>query len=122
PDAMRKFADRIPSLDARFFVTAVLTQREAGGNLSEVLDRLAAVMRDRFRIRREVRVRSAHGRATATVLAGMPPGLAFLMFIKSPDQMNLMFSHPLGVKLLVIGGVLELLGILVIRKLIDIEY
>lgn len=122
PDALRSFAQRIPSLDARFFVTAVLTQREAGGNLSEVLDRLASVMRERFRIRREVRVRSAHGRMTAGVLASMPPALALLTFINSPDQAKLMMTDPLGIKMLIVGGVLEVLGILVIRKLIDIEY
>lgn len=122
PDALKSFAARIPSLDARFFVTAVLTQREAGGNLSEVLDRLASVMRDRFRVKREVRVRSAHGRITATVLASMPPALAALMFMNDPEQFRMMTTDPLGVRMLIGGGVLEILGILVIRKLIDIEY
>jgi tight adherence protein B len=122
PDALRAFAERVPTLDARFFVTAVLTQREAGGNLSEVLDRLAAVMRERFRIKREVRVRSAHGRITATALAGMPPVLAALMFINDPAQVRLMISDPLGVRMLIVGGVLEILGLLVIRKLVNIEY
>ena len=122
PDALRTFAQRVPSLDARFFVTAVLTQRETGGNLSEVLDRLAAVMRERFRIKREVRVRSAHGRMTASVLAGMPPVLALLIFMNDPNQFKIMLDDPLGVRMLIFGGVLEVLGLLVIRKLVDIEY
>jgi tight adherence protein B len=122
PDALRTFAQRIPSLDARFFVTAVLTQREAGGNLSEVLDRLGSVMRERFRIKREVRVRSAHGRMTAAVLAGMPPVLALLMFMGDPSQVYLMYNDPLGFKLLIAGAGLEVLGLLVIRKLVNIEY
>ena len=68
--ALRNFAERIPSLDARFFVTAVLTQKEAGGNLSEVLDNLASIVRDRFKVKRQVRVISAHGRITGSVLVG----------------------------------------------------
>ena len=69
PDVLREFADRVPLLDARFFVTAVLTQRETGGNLAEVLDKLAALIRERFKVRRQVRVLSAHGRITGWTLA-----------------------------------------------------
>lgn len=122
PDALRTFAQRIPLIDARFFVTAVLTQRESGGNLSEVLDRLASVMRERFRIRRDVSVRSAHGRITAYVLAAMPPALAGMMFINSPDQLQILTSDPLGVRMILAGVVLEVIGVLVIRRLVDIEY
>ena len=122
PDALKAFADRIPSLDARFFVTAVLTQREAGGNLSEVLDRLAAVMRERFRIKREVRVRSAHGRMTALVLAGMPPVLASVMLFSSPDQFKVLISDPLGVRMIAVAVSLQIIGMLVVRKLVAIEY
>ena len=69
-------AERVPLIDARFFVTAVLTQREAGGNLAEVLDNLATVIRERFKVKRQVRVITAHGRMTAWVLGAMPPVLA----------------------------------------------
>ena len=79
PEAMRDFAKRIPSLDARFFVTAVLTQREAGGNLAEVLDNLSSVIRERFKVKRQVRVISAHGRITGWILAAMPPLVALGM-------------------------------------------
>jgi len=122
PDALRAFAGRIPSLDARFFVTAVLTQREAGGNLAEVLDRLAGVMRERFRIKREVRVKSAHGRITAFVLAGMPPVLAILMLWSNPDAVHTLISDPLGIRMIVTGVVLQVIGTLVVRKLVDIQY
>lgn len=122
PDALKMFAERIPSLDARFFVTAVLTQREAGGNLSEVLDRLASVMRERFRIKREVRVRSAHGRVTAFVLAGMPPVLAGLMMISNPEEFKLLIDDPLGVRMIMAAVVLQVIGTLIVRKLVDIEY
>lgn len=122
PDALRAFAERIPTIDARFFVTAVLTQREAGGNLAEILDRLAAVMRERFRIRQEVRVRSAHGRITAYVLAAMPPTLAVLMLLANPQQMMILVTDPLGVRLIIGGVVLQVVGVLLVRKIVDIQY
>ena len=122
PDALRAFAERVPTIDARFFVTAVLTQREAGGNLSEILDRLATVMRERFRIRREVRVRSAHGRITAYVLAAMPPALAVLMLLSNPSQMMILANDPLGVRLILAGVVLQVIGVLLVRKIVDIQY
>ena len=122
PDALRAFAERIPSLDARFFVTAVLTQREAGGNLAEILDRLASVMRERFRIKREVRVKSAHGRITAFVLAGMPPVLAVLMLSGNPEGVRMLVSDPLGIKMIAVAIVLQVVGTLVVRKLVDIQY
>ena len=122
PDALRSFAERIPTIDARFFVTAVLTQREAGGNLSEILDRLASVMRERFRIRREVRVRSAHGRLTAYMLAAMPPVLAVLMLLSNPTQLLILANDPLGFRLLLAGVVLQVVGVLLVRKIVDIQY
>ena len=73
PEALAAFAQRVPLIDARFFVTAVTTQREMGGNLAEVLDRLSAVIRDRFKVKRQVRAVSAHGRITGLVLAILPP-------------------------------------------------
>ncbi len=85
PEALQRFADRMPLLDARFFVTAVLTQRESGGNLSEVLDNLSRVIRDRFRVKRQIRVLSAHGRITGAVLGGLPPALAVFFFLTRPD-------------------------------------
>jgi tight adherence protein B len=122
PDALRAFAERVPTIDARFFVTAVLTQREAGGNLAEILDRLAAVMRERFRIRQEVRVKSAHGRITAYVLAAMPPTLAVILLMASPQQMMILATDPLGVRLIIAAIVLQVVGVLLVRKIVDIQY
>ena len=73
--------ERVPILDVRFFVTAVLIQRETGGNLSEILDNLAHVVRERFKIRRQVRVHTAHGRFTACVLLSLPPALAVVLLV-----------------------------------------
>ena len=85
PDALKLFAERIPVLDARFFVTAVLIQRESGGNLSEVLDNLARVIRERFRVKRQIRVISAHGRLTGWILVCLPPALGLVLFTINPE-------------------------------------
>jgi len=122
PDALKAFADRIPLVDARFFVTAVLTQRESGGNLSEVLDNLASVIRERFKVKRQIRVVTAHGRITGVVLVLLPPCMAVLMYTLGPDNFAPLFTDPLGVKMLIGAGVLQVIGTLVMRKLINFEY
>jgi tight adherence protein B len=121
-DAFRNFAARIPVLDARFFVTAVMTQREAGGNLAEVLDNLAAVIRERFKVKRQVRVISAHGRITGWVLAALPPSVGVAAFIMSPYHIQTLLGDPLGVRMIIAAVVMQILGTLVIRKIVDIEY
>lgn len=121
-EALRGFAERIPIIDARFFATAVLTQRETGGNLSEILDNLAAVIRDRFKVKRQVRVVTAHGRITGWILSALPPTLAGVLFVISPEYMNLLFADPLGLQMLVAGVFLQVTGTLVIRKLVNVPY
>ena len=122
PDALRSFAQRVPVLDARFFVTAVLTQREAGGNLAEVLDNLAAVIRERFKVKRQVRVISAHGRMTGWVLAGLPPALALAFLLTTPNHMQTLINDPLGVYMIVGAVIAQVLGTFIIRKIVAIEY
>jgi tight adherence protein B len=122
PDAMRNFARRVPVLDARFFVTAVLTQRETGGNLAEVLDNLGTVIRERFKVKRQVRVLSAHGRITGWVLALLPPSLALATFVINPNHLGTLIGDPLGQRMIVVAVVLQILGTLVIRRIVDIEY
>ena len=122
PDALRSFADRVQLLDARFFVTAVLTQRETGGNMSEVLDKLASVIRERFKVKRQVRVVSAHGRITGVVLGLLPPVIAGLIFLVSPDHIRLLVDDPLGLYMLVGGLVLQVTGVLIIRRIVNVEY
>ena len=122
PDALRAFANRSPILDARFFVTALLTQRETGGNLSEVLDNLASVIRERFKVKRQVRVMSAHGRITGWVLAFLPIAVGTILFAISPSQMRVLVDDPMGVRMVVAALVLEVVGVLAIRKIVNIEY
>src|SRR5262245_52801407 len=121
-DALKSLAERVPIVDAKFFATAVLTQRETGGNLSEVLDNLAAVIRERFKVKRQVRAVTAHGRITGWILACLPPALAFILSLVSPDFMAPLFSDPLGVKMLAVGCTLQVIGMLTIRKLVNIRY
>ena len=122
PEAMRNFARRVPVLDARFFVTAVLTQRETGGNLAEVLDNLGTVIRERFKVKRQVRVLSAHGRITGWVLTMLPPALALATLIVNPNHLGSLLHDPLGQKLIMVGVILQIMGTLIIRKLVDVEY
>jgi tight adherence protein B len=122
PDAMRNFAARIPLLDARFFVTAVLTQRESGGNLAEVLDNLASVIRDRFKVKRQVRVISAHGRITGVVLSALPPCLAVAIMFISPTHLKVLTGDPIGHDMIYAAIVMQILGTIIIRKLCNIEY
>ena len=122
PEALRSFAERIPVLDAKFFATAVLTQRDAGGNLAEVLDNLAAVIRERFKVRRQVRVISAHGRITGWILAGLPPTLSVVFLVVTPKHMQTLFNDPLGVQFIIAAVVLQIVGTLFIRKIVNIEY
>src|SRR5687767_8204848 len=121
-DALRRFAERIPILDARFFVTAVLIQRESGGNLSEVLDNLSKVIRERFRVKRQMRVISAHGRITGWILVCLPPALGVALMAVSEEHRKTMFGEPLGIQMMIGAAVLQVIGTLIIRKIVDVEY
>jgi tight adherence protein B len=121
-DAMRNFGARIPVLDARFFVTAVLTQRESGGNLAEVLDNLSSVIRERFKVKRQVRVISAHGRITGWILALLPPALALATLILNPAHLGTLLDDPIGIRMIVTAVFLQVAGTLAIRRIVKIEY
>ena len=121
-DGLRAFAARVPLIDARFFVTAVLTQREAGGNLAEVLDNLSAVIRERFKIKRQLRVISAHGRLTGAVLGALPPSLGLFLLIRTPDHFRVLIDDPSGVRMLTVAVCLQLLGAFLIHRITNIEY
>lgn len=121
-EALKKLAERIPLLDVRFFVTAILTQRDAGGNLAEILENIASVIRDRFKVKRQVRVITAHARITGAVLAGMPPACGFAVSVIAPDQMKTLFTDPLGIRMVIIAVVMQVTGALMIRKIVNIEY
>jgi tight adherence protein B len=121
-EALKSFAERVPLLDARFFVTAVLIQRESGGNLAEILGNLANVIRERFKVKRQVRVTSAHGRITGWILSGLPPSLAAAFMVTSPNHIMTLVRDPLGINMIIGALVLQTIGTLIIRKLVQIEY
>ncbi len=121
PDALRSLAVRVPLLDARFFATAVLTQRESGGNLSEVLDGLSRLIRERFKLKRQVRTLSAHGRITGWVLAALPIVLAALMFVIAPEHIGLLFTDPLGIRMVIAVSVLQVIGFIAMQRIVNIE-
>ncbi len=121
PDVLKAFAERIPLLDVRIFVTAVLTQRETGGNLAEVLDKLSALVRERFRIRRQVQVVSAHGRITGWVLVALPPVVALALYLIVPSHLAPLVTDPLGLQLTAGAIVLQVIGTVAIRRIVSIE-
>ena len=120
-DSLFQLADRIPIMDVRFFTTAVLIQRDTGGNLAEILDGLAHVVRERFRIRREIRTKTAHGRFTGLVLLSLPAGLGVILTIINPDHMGLLFNHRTGHTMIGAAIVMQIVGFLWIRHILDLE-
>jgi tight adherence protein B len=120
-EALGNLADRVPLVDVKFFVTAVMLQRETGGNLAEILDNLSYVIRERFKILRQVRVYTAQGRLTMLLLMGMPPLIVMGMYFMNPQFIRPLFTDPIGHAMLVIGIVLQTMGYFVIRKIIRIQ-
>lgn len=120
-DALMNLTERVPLVDVKFFVTAVMLQRETGGNLAEILDNLSYVIRERFKIQRQVRVYTAQGRLTMALLMGMPPIIVAVMLILNPGFIQPLFADPIGHALVVGGITLQTVGYFVIRKIIRIQ-
>jgi tight adherence protein B len=120
-DALMNFTERIPLVDIKFFVTAVMLQRETGGNLAEILDNLSYVIRERFKIQRQVRVHTAQGRLTMALLMAMPPVVVVVLELFSPDFVRPLFHDPIGHFLVVVSIALQTIGYFVIRKIIRIQ-
>jgi len=120
-DALMNLTERVPLVDVKFFVTAVMLQRETGGNLAEILDNLSYVIRERFKIQRQVRVHTAQGRLTMALLMAMPPTVVTILLVFSPDFVRPLFYDPIGHALLVLSIALQTVGYFVIRKIIKIQ-
>jgi len=119
--ALQKLAKRVPSLDVHFFVSAVLLQKRTGGNLAEILDKLAYVIRERFKLRGRIRAVSAHGRMTATALSAIPVVVAILMFYTNPDYVKFFFTDDVGNIMMGAAIALQLIGYAVMKKIVNIE-
>ena len=120
-DALSNLAARVPLVDVQFFITALMIQKDTGGNLAEILDELARVIRERFRIHREVQIKTAQGRLTALILILLPIGMLILMRIMNPSYVNVLFEDPLGLKMLAVAGILQVLGAGILWKIVHIE-
>jgi tight adherence protein B len=120
-EALNNLSSRVPLLDVKFFVTAVLIQRETGGNLSEILENLATVVRERFKVLRQVRVHTAHGRFTGYVLVALPAALAITLMFINPEHMSLLFTERMGHVMLTVAVVLQVIGFIWIKRVVKIE-
>ncbi len=120
-DALVNLTVRVPLVDVKFFVTAVMLQRETGGNLAELLDNLSYVIRERFKILRQVRVYTAQGRLTMMLLMAMPPVIVVTMLVMKAEFIRPLFADPIGHGFLAAAITLQTVGYFVIRRLIQIQ-
>ena len=120
-DALTNFAERVPIVDVRFFVTALLIHKETGGNLAALLDDLAGVIRERFRLLRDVRVRTAQGRLTAGILMALPPAFVLIMRGISPDYVTPLFTDVMGRYMLGGAILLQIVGSIVLWRIVNIK-
>jgi tight adherence protein B len=119
--AMHNMAQRVPIQDVRIVITAILIQKETGGNLAEVLDKCSHVIRERFRLKREIKTKTAQGRLTGIILTLLPVILGFLLYLVNPKHISLLWTRPLGLKMLYTATVMTVVGGLIIRKIVRIR-
>jgi tight adherence protein B len=120
-DALKAMCERVPNLDLRFFVTSVLIQRMTGGDLSEILDKIGYVIRERFRILGQVQALTAEGRLSGVILIALPFGLFIMMLYIKPDYVEKLWTHELGIKMSIFALIAQLVGALVIKKIVNIK-
>jgi tight adherence protein B len=118
---LKKLGRRVPSLDVQFFVSAVLLQKRTGGNLAELLDKLAHIIRERFKLRARIRAISAQGLMSGRILAAIPAAVGALMFVVNPRYAQFFVDDPAGHELLAGAVGLQLVGYLIIKKIVTIE-
>jgi tight adherence protein B len=119
--ALENLINRMPLQDMRIVVTGILIQKESGGNLAEVLDKASYVIRERFRLKQQVRVHTAQGRLTGWILACLPLVLGIALYLVNPTVMSVLWTRPIGVKLLYISADMTTVGMLIIRKIVDMD-
>ncbi|HWC96163.1 MAG TPA: type II secretion system F family protein [Candidatus Sulfopaludibacter sp.] len=118
---LRKLSQRVPSMDVQFFVSAVLLQKRTGGNLAELLDKLANLMRERFKLRARIRAVSAQGLMSGRILSAIPAGVGLMMFLVNPRYARFFVDDPAGHELLAAGLGLQFVGYLIIKKIVSFE-
>ncbi len=120
-ETLRDMTERIPNLDLKFFVTALILQRQTGGDLAEILDKIGSLIRDRFRIWGQIQALTGEGRLSGVVLLALPFVLLIAVYQLNPDYIMVLFTDPLGTKMLAVGALMQVAGALVIRKIINIK-
>ncbi len=120
-ETLRDMTERIPNLDLKFFVTALILQRQTGGDLAEILDKIGSLIRDRFRIWGQIQALTGEGRLSGVVLLALPFVLLIAVYQLNPDYIMVLFTDPLGTKMLAVGALMQVVGALVIRKIINIK-
>lgn len=119
--ALENLANRVESDDLDMVVTAVLIQRQVGGNLSEILDNISTTIRDRVKIKGDIKAITAQGRMSGIIISVLPVGLGIVLYIINPEHISLLFKEQLGIAILVFSGIMELTGIFLINKIVKIE-
>jgi len=122
PRAFERMYDRMPLQEVNFFAIVVAIQSQTGGNLAEALSNLSGVLRDRYRLQAKVKSFSAEAKASAMIIGALPPLVMGVVFLTSPDYISLMWTNQLGRIMLACGAAWMLLGILVMRKMINFEF
>ncbi|MGI6093511.1 MAG: type II secretion system F family protein [Negativicutes bacterium] len=120
-DAMNNLAKRIDSNDLDLVITAVIIQRQVGGNLAEILDNIAATIRARVKMKGKIRTLTAQGRISGIIVGLLPIAVGILIYMMNPEYIKVLFTHPIGRMMLIAGVVSQLLGIIMIRRIINIE-
>lgn len=120
-DALLNLTERVPLIDVQFFATALLIQKESGGNLAEILDNLARVIRERFKILGEVRIRTAQGRMTAGILIALPPAMMIMLGALNPGYMRLLFTDQWGTYMMLAAFTMQAVGSVLLWKIVHIE-
>jgi tight adherence protein B len=118
---LRDLSVRIPNMDLQFFVTAVLLQRQTGGDLAEILDKIGALIRDRFRIWGQIQALTGEGRLSGIILMALPFALFIAVYQLNPDYVKVLFTDPMGTKMLAIAVFMQFLGAVVIKKIVNIK-
>src|SRR5437867_2973473 len=120
-ESMLNLGARVPIHDVHIIITAILIQKESGGNLAEILEKVAYIIRERFRLKRQVSVHTAQGRLTGWILTLLPLILGAGLYLVNPDHMSILWKNPTGLKLIYTASVMTLLGGLIIRKIVNIR-
>ncbi len=120
-EALENICERVPNLDLKFFVTAIVLQRQTGGDLAEILDKIGRLIRERYKILGQVQALTGEGRLSGVVLLALPPVLFVTVYRMNPEYMMVLFTDDLGKKMLIFGIISQLFGALVIRKIVNIR-